>query len=362
MSRLKPRQGALPAHEFDPLKHEEWEPFWHEIDQHFKPITLEHVRSLRAIPANPFGGSADHHLTLLPTALLPDVKPDKRRDRAMKKLHVSPVKSEERKRVIGAKVKTEALPVALPTSNPPTAFQIPPVAPAEASSLVSTLNSFPFTQRLVAALLDEAPGKASLTTAPVIRSSRPGANDAFWIGLGSEKDVRSYQTALENRVKIELLDAGLIDSSKDDPLESTIRLEQWKLRDLKTVNRMGKTALYNRVIGTELRRQALDREIKRHNDQVEINYLERLIRTMKKNKKSRTKIQKLLQRMFGQYKEKEKQNDKAKKGVEASSNGRLLTNGEDKPRSTIKKKRKKSELKALAASSNNASLSRGSTH
>lgn len=365
LARLRPGPGALQPDAFDPLKHDESTIFWTAIDQHFQPFNLSHVRTLRSIPINPYSGMRDQHLRLAPHSDLPDTKYDsKRKDkRESKKLHASPARSEDRKRFSTIKVKPENSLVAFKASSPASSYHHPSSSQPDSRSLVASLNSFPFTHRLVAALLDEAPGKTAAPPMPVIRSNRPNANDdCLWMGIGGEHDIRSYQIALEDRVKIELNDSGLMDTREDDQLQTALRHEQWKLRDTKTMNRVRRSNLYTRVIGTELRRQALDREIKGHNDRVEMMYLERLVKSMKKNKKARSRIQKLLQRLFGHYKEKEKQIDKNRKAVEALSNGRMLTNGEEKSRSSIKKKKKKNDPKGFAASLTNGNVSRGGVH
>lgn len=347
ISRLKPGPGALPADEFDPLKHEEWEQFWYIIDQHFQPVNQDDELFLRSIPVNPFSGLRDRDLRL-PFARddsRNDLKLDRRKEKREPKREKQHFTSPKLDRSL--KMKTECVnPNFKPTSTANSSVYTPTSSSdSDSMALCTSLNSFPFTHRLVAAMLDDSSSGASPAVTLPVRGNRANnsMDDCLWMGIGGETDVRSYQTALEERVKIELIETGLLEEKKDDPLQTSIRHEQWKLRDTKTMNRMRKTALVTRIVGTELRQQAIIRELKKYHDQIEMAYLERMVRNMKKNKKSRTKFQKILQRMFGHYKDRDKTADKSKKVAETASNGRLITHGDDKPRSTIKKKKKKTE-------------------
>lgn len=231
----------------------------------------------------------------------------------------------------------------------------------DSGTMTSSLNSFPFTHRLVAAMLDvSGVGGTSAPSSLPPKMTRGGAgmDPCFWMGVGGESEVRGFQVALEKRVKIELVEYGLMEEKDDDDLQMVMRQEQWKLRDTKHVTRMRKTALYTQIIGVELRAQAIRREVKKYQDQVEMAYLERMVRNMKRNKKSRSKYQKLLQRMFGHYKEKDKVADRMKKAAETISNGRLLTNGDDKGRTSAKKKKRKGDLSHPSSSSVHSSVPR----
>lgn len=228
-------------------------------------------------------------------------------------------------------------------------------------TVMSSLNSFPFTHRLVAAMLDVGgvggtPTPSSLP-AKMTRGSG-GMDPSFWMGIGEENEMREFQVALEERVKIELVEHGLIAERDDDELQTAMRYEQWKLRDTKYTTRMRKTALYTQIIGVELRAQAVRREVKKYQDQVEMAYLERMVRNLKRNKKSRSKFQKLLQRMFGHYKEKDKMADRMKKAAETISNGRLLTNGDERGRPSAKKKKKKGDIGPSGSSSAHSNIAR----
>lgn len=101
---------------------------------------------------------------------------------------------------------------------------------------------------------------------------------------------------------MELREAGLLTKADvGDELQASLRVDQWKLRDIKASNRARKNSLYSLIIGTELRRQAFMREHKKYMDETEITYLERMIKKAKKHKKARNKYPKLLMKMFKNY-------------------------------------------------------------
>lgn len=376
-SRVKTGPGALPPDEFDPLKHEEWEQFWYAADQYFQPINQDDMRFLRSIPVNPYSGLRDPDLRIsslpspqsqlqIPSRVKKEVKKEPLAlfadSSAPRSSFKQPVTENDHLPYSSGKVKNENVLVNYKSSNSSNSHAVARMPELDSTTLQSSLNSFPYTHRLVAAFLDES-GPAG-TPPPSIVPSRNSKSlstieDSFWMGIGSEKDVRSYQIALEERVKVELIDVGLLDATNDDELQSTMRHEQWKLRDTKSLTRIRKSCLYS-IIGLELRSQAVRREIRKHQDKVEITYLERMIRNLKRNKKSRSKFQRLLQKMFGHYKEREKNADKGKKGAEAHSNGRLLTNGEERPKSSVKKKKKKADSNASHAFPNGTSTKGGS--
>ncbi|KAI0564043.1 hypothetical protein FGB62_30g234 [Gracilaria domingensis] len=349
-SRVKPGPGALPPDTFDPLKQkpEEWDPFWKLIDDYFQPINLDDVRFLRSIPVNPYGGLHDANLRFpsLPNSLKASTS-ERTKDVKEHKRHSSSSTDADRQ---NGKTSSAAQLKALdtnPLARSQQSFDVhsisKPLTDVDSESLKPTLNSFPYTQRLIAALLDENPSGTPHPSTPSARNSRAThlMEDSFYLGHGSDTDVRSFQGAMETRVKIELIENGLIDDPLESELDSKLRLEQWRLRDLKMVNRMRKTSLFTRIIGIELRHQAFDREVKRHTDHVEIAYLEKMIGNMKKNKKSRSKYQKMMQKMFGRYKEHDKIS-KSKKGSDTISNGRVSSGGEER-RVAAKKKKRKSE-------------------
>lgn len=353
-SRIKAGPGALAADAFDPLRHEDWERFWASIDNYFQPINQDDVRFLRSVPVNPFGGCKDHDLRLTPRPMGGSVQArrnsvNKARERTVR---VSATGAGPTQSIPGAKLAAGA---AKKTSIADTASGSLSAAPVPVAmdltedddplTMPACLNAYPFTHRLVAALLDEGgPGGTPPPSAAPARANRSGGGgeEPFWAGVGAEDDLRGYQLVLEDRVKIELIDIGLLDRKEDDALQTAMRHEQWKLRDCKTRTRVRKSSLYTLIIGSELRLQAVRREIKRHNDKVEMAYLDRMVRNLKKNKKSRSKFQKLLQRMFAHYKDKGKNKTDAGGGM----HGRLLTAGDEKH---MKKKKKKGDHGPVAA-------------
>lgn len=354
LSRIKPGPVALPPDAFDPLKQkpEEWIHFWKVVDEFFQPINLDDVRFLRSIPVNPYGGVHDVSLRL-PSSVNSSKLSNSERYKNKKDHRRSLTSNVEGERQNG---KINGILKDIPSTNNETNTGVRPVQLSELQSVINTdtgadsetwtssLNSFPYTQRLIAALLDDSP---SGTTAPQSFSSRSSRTaqlmeDSLYTGPGTEAEVRSYQAAFETRVKLELIENGLLEEQKDSELETVIRQQQWRLRDYKMINRMRKTSLYTRIIGIELRKQAYDREIKRHDDHVEMAFLEKMIGNMKKNKKSRSRYQKMMQRMFGRYKEHDKIS-KAKKGTDTITNGRLSSSGDEK-RPAAKKKKRKSDV------------------
>lgn len=346
-SKLKSGPGALPADTFDPLRHIDVEPFWFQIDSHFHPINQEHLRNLRSLPVNQYNGLYDREIQLpLPSEMeiknegrdrKRDIKRESRREKNTDDGgkrpfdRISPVKARSENNIVSYR------------SSGSFNSEVPKSVSTDQDSAVmrASLNSFPYTQRLIAALLDENPNGTQppsvLTKSPTRRAV---LEDCLWMGAGTEPEFRAYQSVLEIRVKHELSEKGWLDENNEHSLDSELRREQWKLRDLKTVNRIRKLTVYSKIISTELKQQADRRAKKKQQDLVEIAYLERMVAKMKKNKKSRSKYQKLLSRKFGHYKDKDKLNEKAKKVVEPVVSGRVLANGEDKLRSSGKKKKK----------------------
>ncbi|PXF49976.1 hypothetical protein BWQ96_00136 [Gracilariopsis chorda] len=354
LSRIKPGPVALPPDAFDPLKQkpEEWIHFWKVVDEYFQPINLDDVRFLRSIPVNPYGGVHDASLRL-PSSVNSSTLSNSERCKNKRDHRRNSSPSTEGGRQNG---KINGILKDIPSRNNETNTAVRPEQlsdlqsvthphiEADSETWTSSLNSFPYTQRLIAALIDENP---SSTTAPQSLSARSSRTthlmeDSLYTGPGTEAEVRSFQAAFETRVKLELIENGLLDEQKDSELETAIRQQQWTLRDFKMINRMRKTSLYTRIIGKELRQQAYAREIKRHDDHVEMAFLEKMIGNMKKNKKSRSRYQKMMQRMFGRYKEHDKIS-KGKKGIDTVTNGRLISSGEEK-RPAAKKKKRKSDV------------------
>jgi Histone acetyltransferases subunit 3 len=283
-AKVKPGPGALPPSAFDPLRHVDYAAFWHEIEKRFHPINTADLGFLRNIPVNPYGAQYDSALRLPVPA-----------DAPMLQRPIHPPQS-----------------IHQPAAFGPSSSRVAPrpssAAPAVDLSSVpvdeSALNSYPLTQRLVAALLDEGGGGQ-----PSAAPQRPARGmtsevDRFWPGIGAEPELRAYQRALEGRVATELREAGLISQKAiGDEVEVAMREEQWRLRDVKTANRARKSSLYTLIVGTELRRQAFKREEKKHHDKAEVVFLERMVKKCKVTKKSRSKYPKLLAKMQKLYSE-----------------------------------------------------------
>lgn len=347
-ARIELGPGALYPDQFDPLQHNEWENFWHQVEFHFQPINVDHIDYLRSLSINPHNGYNDPELRL---AHPDDVDAFKRLDiqknrdhdykREIKRERTIDDGKRPSDRPLAVKIKSEASVIGPRTTSSTSSDNPKPDLYEPDSPIVrAALNSFPFTHRLVAALLDEDPGSTQVPIVPTKFSSRHSLHgDTFWNGAGFESDTRSFQSVFEARVKRELREAGLLDNNIDDEMQTAMRQEQWILRDQKSANLNRKSQLYSKIVFNELPNQATKRVRKHHDDETEMAYLESMIRKMKKNKKSRSKYQKMFQNMYGHYKDKEKTVDKSKKVTESNSHGRVASS-DDKVRTSGKKKKK----------------------
>lgn len=296
-TKVKPGVGALHQNSFDPLRHEDCECFWSEIDKYFYPITMQDMSFLRTMPINVYGAAGDDALLLPPS--LDDKKSSGKGESAAARERASSSAKDRPSGKEGASPKDAA---ALAASGKPSAVRGTSPS-ADLNSLPNepaVLNSYPLSQRLVAALIDE--GNGGMPSSAPQRPARGAALadiESFWPGIGGETELRAYQKALDLRVAHELKEAGILtDADLGDDLQAELRHEQWKLRDVKTGNKARKNSVYLMVVGTELRRQAFKREEKKFSDELEIAYLNRMIKKLKKNKKARNKYPKLLQKMF----------------------------------------------------------------
>lgn len=347
-ARIELGPGALFPDQFDPLQHNEWENFWHQVEHHFQPVNIDHVDYLRSLPVNPYNGYNDPELRLAhpdDTDSFKWLDIQKRRDHDIKREIKRERTIEDGKRPLDRhppiKIKSEPSAIGLRTTSSTNNDNPKPISSEPDSPTVrAALNSFPFTHRLVAALLDEDPNSTQVPIVPSKFLNRHSLHsDAFWNGVGSDPDARSYQSTFEARVKQELREIGLLDHNVDDEMQTAMRQEQWVLRDQKSVNLNRKAQLYSKIVFNDLPNQASKRVRKRHDDETEMAYLESMIRKMKKNKKSRSKFQKLFQRMYGHYKDKDKTLEKSKKAIESISNGRAVSS-DDRIRTSGKKKKK----------------------
>lgn len=178
-----------------------------------------------------------------------------------------------------------------------------------AENVNSAINALPLTQRLVAALLDEGdtPAPAPAPGAQGLSAAALGA-----VATGSAASRKRHHEAMETRVSHELRAHGLIDPKTDDALVNAMRTEQWRLRELKAANNARQRAVVRNAIQLELREQPMRRQSRLHQDKIQMAYLERTLSRLKKNKKSRAKLHKLLQRNFGHYKTAERKNTASK--------------------------------------------------
>ncbi|EME26729.1 hypothetical protein Gasu2_13870 [Galdieria sulphuraria] len=234
---------ALFEDSFDPLRVEEHDPYWKEVEPYFRPFHKTDVAFLKSLKTC---GGNDPYLELPPVGGYQH--PDRNSEQGLA----------ERKQ--------------------------------------ATLNSFPFTQRVVAALIDTGDGDSIASTTTKIKGS--SQEEPLWKGFSDRDTQRYYQEVFEERIKEQLQKLGLLQPEDDDYVQSRIRDLQWRLRTAKHDARIRRTNLLNKVSTTETKRQASAREIKAHNDDLEILYLVHMFRKYRKNKKYKTRFQKLLNSMF----------------------------------------------------------------
>eukprot|EP00871_Galdieria_phlegrea_P002686 jgi/Galph1/3418/GphlegSOOS_G2103.1 len=233
---------ALSEDSLDPLLVEEHDPYWKEVEPYFRPFNKTDLSVLRALKT--YGGN-DPHLELPP---LGGYKHD--------------AASEE-----GMAERTQA-----------------------------RLNSFPFTQRVIAALIDIGDGEPIATSTVKLKGNVQ--EEPLWKGFSDRDTQRYYQEVLEQKVKEQLRELGLIRPEDDDQVQTRIRDIQWRLRSAKHDARIRRNNLLSKVTTTEAKRQQNAREIKAHNDDLEIFYLSHMFRKHRKNKKQKTRYQKLLNSLF----------------------------------------------------------------
>ncbi|GJQ15752.1 hypothetical protein GpartN1_g7543.t1 [Galdieria partita] len=234
---------ALSEDSFDPLRVEEHDPYWKEVEPYFRPFYKSDVAFLKSLKTC---GGNDPYLELPP---------------------VGGYKHSDRNSEQGLAERKQAV-----------------------------LNSFPFTQRVIAALIDTGDGDSIASASTKIKGS--SQEEPLWKGFSDRDTQRYYQEVFEERIKEQLQKMGLIQPQDDDYVQSRIRDLQWRLRTAKHDARIRRTNLLNKVSTTETKRQASAREIKAHNDDLEILYLVHMFRKYRKNKKYKTRFQKLLNSMF----------------------------------------------------------------
>jgi len=288
---------ALPesGKKHDPLTHEEWDPFWKEVETYFRPINETDVKLLRNMDRR--GARMEEYDAAV---RIPPLNFLKRND-DWDTMSVSSDENNGSQAGKRPKKKRNAVEQDSDDTDP---------VKDEVEDLQQRLNSYPFTHRLMAALVDEGGGKTM--SIPNLKSKNTPVEDSIWLGLGDETNRKGFQRSLEIRVTNELKTLGLLDADEEDSLQSEIRMLQWALRDTKMMNKARRDALITKVLKTGLKNQGRAREIKRGNDQLETLYLERMIRKLKKNKRLRSKYQKVLKALFPDYKMQKKDLDDSK--------------------------------------------------
>ena len=246
--------GALPQGEYDPLQSTETDYFWGSIEPCFSPITIENAEFLRDLDA--YAGADDPSLCI---NLLGEEPEDKGARKRKKKELV---------------VENE-------------------------NDVTLHLNSFPYTHRVVASLLEEGQGGTANGSAKV-KNGLP--EDIPWFGVGEEHALQKYQRILEERIIFELREAGLIEGENEDELLKKMREEQWILRGVKMCNSVRRNRLYSIISGKQLKTQARKRERKIVEDALQVSYLDRMSKSSKYNKRMRTKFVKLKNTMFPDHK------------------------------------------------------------
>lgn len=286
--------------EFDPLRTIQWDDyFWNYVDTYFQPLNKDDVLNFRRLPPSTLH-AGDEALD----APIEEIKNNS---------------------------KNNTNNSSSPKPNAATA-------------------GLPLSQRLVAALLDDG------TTPPPSpienRTQGISAAAAGAVASGTAKERARQQEALETRVAHELVQLGLI-SDNHDQLTSATRAQQGRLRELKASNAARHRALARAAIQAELRTQAAKREERRHQDKIQIAYLNRMLSRLKKNKKSRAKLQKLLSRNFGHYDEKRDSADKA-----TPQNNRAKKKRKEPPTSHSHTAKKHAPAKKLGAAAAAAASSK----
>eukprot|EP00188_Purpureofilum_apyrenoidigerum_P002036 Plantae.Rhodophyta-Purpureofilum_apyrenoidigerum.ctg22088.p2 GENE.Plantae.Rhodophyta-Purpureofilum_apyrenoidigerum.ctg22088~~Plantae.Rhodophyta-Purpureofilum_apyrenoidigerum.ctg22088.p2 ORF type:complete len:338 (-),score=89.05 Plantae.Rhodophyta-Purpureofilum_apyrenoidigerum.ctg22088:1224-2237(-) len=254
-----PLDLALSDKEHDPLNHEEWDTFWKEVENYFRPIKKSDVTFLHKLDTEV--SALDEHDPALRIPQLGSAK----------------------KNGIDDGDESETL-------------------KDEKEDLQQRLNAFPYTHRLVAALIDERDPK-SINSLGSTKAKSAQLEEIPWLGPGDQDSLRTYQRALEERVTTELKSLGLIDEEGEDELQTDIRQAQWVLRDLKLVNRARRKTLITKSRKYLSKEQSMKRQMKKEYDDAEIRYLVHMIRKCKKNKRLKSRYQKTLNTLFPNYRE-----------------------------------------------------------
>jgi len=325
---------ALYETEFDPLRHEEWDIYWKFVQDHFNPVQVPDLELLAGLDLRKVSTSSappqfDPALLLTPSAKttggsLNNGTPQDPPASDDSDGCVTVKKKKARKSLTGAVAASDGTGTASSSHANDEPWEARFVKEKEAR-----LESYMLTQRLIAALVDEGGGAA--VNLAQFKSKGALREDPLWLGPADDSVVRRYQRAMEVRVRSELRELGLLDSitikggedgggdagvfsfndaeagggdDGEDDLVLEIRMQQERLRELIVKNRVLRNDLMHKVVSQGLKGQLRAREIKRANDEMDILYLERMIRKSKKNKRVRCKYQKILSLLYPRYKQK----------------------------------------------------------
>ncbi|KAF6004444.1 hypothetical protein F1559_002370 [Cyanidiococcus yangmingshanensis] len=207
--------AALPESAWDPLRHEDADPFWREIEPFFSPITIESLSYIRESDSMNNGPDTD---LIVPAA-------NEEPEAPVAENGGNPPEArppERRRRRLESSSSLNALTLA---TEKWTAEQL----------LRARLNSYPFFQRVSAAFV-ESPG-AIEGIGITLRNKGSGPEDLFWGGPANPQVMDEYYRVLENRVCGELRKLGLIADTDTDEVQLEMRLLQWRLRNAKARNR-----------------------------------------------------------------------------------------------------------------------------
>mmetsp|Transcript_19356 Transcript_19356/g.33348 ORF Transcript_19356/g.33348 Transcript_19356/m.33348 type:complete len:344 (+) Transcript_19356:115-1146(+) len=310
---------ALYEGDSDPLAHEEWDPFWKFVDFYFAPVKIQDLELLGNLDLRPISSSQYRDTSLLVPPLaqvIPVIENPSGLAAAggggtglsLKPSIGSEIDGLDSDDSDGgtnagstAKKKLARKSVASKSSGSITREAL------DDSTILRKddpyrLPGYSYTQRLVAAMVDEGGGASVPLPGPKSKSTMH--EDMPWFGPADDSTIQSYQRAMEERVVCELKDLGLVDEEDDDEVQAELRNQQSRLRDVTLKNRVLRNEVFNKVIMQGLKVQAREREIKRTNDDLDINYLERMIRKNRKNKRLKTKYQRILSALYPNYKPK----------------------------------------------------------
>mmetsp|Transcript_12189 Transcript_12189/g.22042 ORF Transcript_12189/g.22042 Transcript_12189/m.22042 type:complete len:320 (-) Transcript_12189:50-1009(-) len=282
---------ALFEWEQDPLKHEEWDPFWKYVEDHFAPVQVPDLELLSNLDLRPNGSSPyrDPALLFVDSSKKPYESASARSD------------SEDSEETLGIN-RRKARP-ALPSKSPSLSDKSSPAIENEfAQDKNLRLEAYPYYQRLVAALVDEGQGYGSIL--PIAKQKPALREEIPWTGSVDDAAMANYHRGLEERVMLELTELGLLEDPKNDEVSVELRMQQAKLRDISLKTRVFRNDLFQKVVSHGLKLQSKTRELKRGNDEMDILYLERMIRKSKKNKRVKTKYQRMLSLLYPHYKQK----------------------------------------------------------